>query len=153
MADRIRGVRPLVLPLLWLAAGTAAAASYQTEYLNGHIVRCNSVNTATLPEASLEQYGLRPDPGQGLLTCLAQEEEQQLEPANVPANVRARYRPLGQAWQEISMREVEADGLVSYMGLYPVHPGGTLTLRFEVMIDVPRVGRMLLEFEDLEPRR
>jgi nitrate/nitrite transporter NarK len=153
MAERITGVRVIAASLLWLAAGTAAAASYQDEHLNGHLVRCNTINTGMLPEASLAQYGLEADPRQGLLTCLVQKEEHQTGPANVAAEVRARHRPMGQAWREIPMREVEVNGLVSYMGVYPVHPGATLTLRFEVMIDVPRVGGMRLAFDDLDPQR
>lgn len=144
---RLPGV--IGLPLLLLGAAVAEARSYQTEYLDGHIVRCSTVNTTTLPAASLEQYGLNADPGQGLLSCVAQEDRQQLEPQNVPANVRARVRPLGQRYQEISMRELEIDGLVSYLGVYPVVSGAPL--RFEVKIDVPRVGGILLEFDDLEP--
>jgi hypothetical protein len=153
MTERTAGIRAILVPLLWLTAGAAAAATHQNEPLNGHIVRCNTINSGMLPEASLAQYGLEADPRQGLLTCLVQEEPQEAEPVNLPADVRARYRPTGGAWREISMREVEVDGLVSYMGVYPVHPGGTLTLRFEVVIDVPRLGGMRLAFEDLDPRR
>jgi len=148
MADRLSW---MTAGLLLVIATAAGARSNQTEYLDGHIVRCNTINTATLTEASLGHYDLQPDAGQGLLICLVQEDQQRLEPENVPASVRARYRPMGQAWRELPMRAVEVNGLVSYLGVYPVDREATL--RFEVRIDVPRVGSTLFEFDDLEPAR
>jgi hypothetical protein len=137
----------LCLPLL-VAAATAGARSYQTEVMDGHLVRCSTVNTGTLPEASLEQYRLRPDPNRGLLTCLVQRD--QVEPENVPAEIRARYRAVGQTWEELDLREIRTNDQVSYLGIYDIRREETL--QFEVMAEVPNVGRVLLQFDDLDPQ-
>jgi hypothetical protein len=139
----------LSLPLL-MAAAAGWARSYQTEIIDSHIARCSTVNTATLPEASLQQYRLEPDAGRGLLTCLIQEDRQEFEPENVSAEVRARVRPVGQVWQEIDMREVRVNDMVSYLGTYPTR--GEEVLQFDVVINAPGAGRMRLQFDDLDPQ-
>jgi hypothetical protein len=137
----------LALPLL-LAAPLADARSYQVEYLDGHIARCSTMNTATLPEATLQQYRISADAQRGLLTCLVQEDRQELEPENVPAEVRARYRPVGHTWQEIPMQQIAINDLVSYLGVYDLQRAENL--QFEVMVTVPAAGRMLLQFDDFD---
>jgi hypothetical protein len=139
----------ICLPLL-VFAGSAAARSYQTEYLDGYIARCSTVNTSTLPEASLAQYRLEPDPRRGLLTCLVQEDRQELEPENVSADVRARFRTVGHTFEEVSMREVVTNDLVSYLGVYDIRQAETL--QFEVVISLPGAGRLRLQFDDLDPQ-
>lgn len=134
---------------LLLFAGSAAARSYQTEFLDGYIARCTTVNTSTLPEASLARYRLQADPRRGLLSCVVQEDRQELEPEMVPANVRARYRSVGRMFEEIPLREFVINDMVSYLGIYDIRTAETL--QFEVMISVAGAGRMLLQFDDLNP--
>jgi hypothetical protein len=139
----------MFLPLL-AASGPAAARAYHTETLDGHVVRCSTVNTTSLPEATLAQYRLQSHPRRGLLTCLLQQERQELEPANVPADVRARVRPVGHVWEELSIREVVINDLVSYLGTYDIETAETL--QFEVMISAAHAGQLLLRFDDLDPQ-
>jgi hypothetical protein len=139
-----------LLPLLTTAAALGWARSYQTEVVGNHIARCSTVNTATLPEASLQQYRLAADPSRGLLNCMVQLDKQEFEPENVRAEVRARYRPVGRVWQEFEMREIRMNDMVSYLGTYSTR--GEEALQFDVMVDAPGAGRIRLQFDDLDPR-
>ncbi|MFU8815341.1 MAG: DUF4426 domain-containing protein [Pseudomonadales bacterium] len=130
------------------AATTSWGRAYQTEFLDGLIARCSTVNTSTLPEASLQQYRIDADPRRGMISCVVQEEREELDPINVPAHVRARYNPVGFVPEEIDMRPVKVNDLISYIGTYDIRAAETL--QFEVLIEVQGVGRLVLAFDDLD---
>lgn len=140
---------PLCLLLGFAAAPSSWARAYQTELLDGLIARCSTMNTSTLPEASMQQYRIQADPRRGLISCLVQKDQQELQPENVPAHVRARYRRVGMVPEEIDMRSVEANDLISYIGTYSI--GTAETLQFEVLVEVQGVGRLVMAFDDHDP--
>lgn len=142
---------PLPLLLLATIAGPALGHSYQTEVIDGHIARCTTINTTALPEASLQEYRLERDADLGLMTCMAQKNDPGLEPQNVPIQIRARVRPVGRTWNEIDLRAIRTNGLISYLGTYSIQRAEAL--QFEVMVEVPGVGGTKLQFDDLEPQR
>lgn len=131
-------------------SGEAAARAQQNRALDGLVARCTTVNTSTLPQASLERYGVGADEDQGLLSCVVQKRTPGQAPRNVEARVSAEYHAIGQAPEAIPMREVREHDLVTYLGTYAVP--GRFPLQFRVSVTVPGAGTVELELDDRTPR-
>ena len=142
----------LAVAIAAVAAVSAQGRAYQNESLDGLVARCTTVNTSTLPQASLELYGIRGSEGQGLLSCVVQRQPQDPgepeEPRNVEATVRATFHSIGQAPEPIDIREVREENLVTYLGTYPVR--GRDTLVFDVEVEVEDAA-LEMSFDDRTP--
>lgn len=129
------GVVTSVLLATALMGRSAMASEYRAVEQNGITVRCNTVNSQFLPEASLEKYQLQADDKRGLLSCVVQREDEQGHLVNIPASVNAQVENFYGVTSEVEMRELSIDEQsfdVSYIGGYDVLSRHELTFTIQV---------------------
>lgn len=144
-------VAPLLLAAMLLgpAAAPARASAYHTEPLNGLIARCSTIVATQLPEQSLARYEVEADRNRGLLSCVVQPRDGDAVPDNVEAELRASYRPIGQAPQPLDIRQVREGNLVTYLGTYRI--SGSEPIQFDVRIEVEGRAERRFRFTDRTP--
>ncbi len=112
-------------------------------------LRASISPTELLPDAMARQYGIESGPDLVLLNLVILEKRPDQQSVPVSAEVSAHYENLVGHAQQIDMRAVEADGLVSYIGtldastqlvfrfVIQAQPAGTdqpLPMNFEVQL-------------------
>lgn len=130
-------------------SGPAWTRAYHSQTLDGLIARCSTINTSTLPVASLKRYDVEADADKGLLSCVVQKRDDQLEPQNVRARVEAEYHPIGQVPEPIEIRQVREQNLVTYLGTYSIR--GESPLQFNVVMAVDDEA-VEMNFDDQSPQ-
>lgn len=88
----------------------------QVVEFDDYTLRANVTRTDLLPDAMARQYGIQPAPDLFLLNVVVLETRPDREPVTVSANVSAQHEILVGQVETIEMREVEANGFISYIG-------------------------------------
>jgi hypothetical protein len=117
-----------------------------------YTLRASVSPTELLPASMASQYGIETAPNLLLLNVVVLEKRPDQQPVPVSAELSAHYESLVGHKQDIDMRAVEADGLVSYIGTFDAsaqhvfrfvieaQPAGAdqpLPLNFEVLLGTP----------------
>ncbi len=132
-----------------IVAPPALARAYHSQSLDDLIARCSTVNTATLPQASLSRYGIDGNSNTGLLSCVVQKHAPGQEPENVPARVSAEYHTTGQPPEAVDIRESRGDGrFITYLGTYTLRTDGPLVFRVRIAAGGETVE---MNFDDQTP--
>jgi hypothetical protein len=133
-----------------LVPATALPRAFHAEDVGDVTVRCSSVNSTSLPETSLERYDIDSDGSVGLFSCVVQRMSDDGTFEHLSAEITAQDHSIGQTPQDIPLREVLDDDLVTYLGTYAVAEEFPLT--FRVSIDSEATGRVEFTFDDMKPQ-
>jgi hypothetical protein len=139
-----------VLLALSALPGSAAARSDETFEFDGIEVRCSTINSATLPEASLERYDIDGSRDRGVLSCMVYRTSGDGPPENIRASVEAAHHSIGETPRPLPMRATEANDLVTYVGTYPVE--SQYPIQFSIDVDVAGQPPVSMDMRDLQPR-
>lgn len=146
---RRHGLALLTLTAALTTASVAHGRAYHTETVGDLVARCSTVNTTSLPEKSLELYGVSGSRDTGLASCVLQAQAPGNEPENRQAQVEIRYYTPGQTPRPADVREVREGDLVTYLATYPIRSEDPL--QFEVTIELEGAGTSQLQFTDHQP--
>ncbi|MCB0060020.1 MAG: DUF4426 domain-containing protein [Halioglobus sp.] len=135
MRPRFCGVVVSLVFVTGLLATSASASEYQTIEQDGVTVRCNTVNSQFVPEASLHRYQLQADKNRGLLSCVVQRQNEAGQLVNIPAKVSAQVENFYGVTSAVEMRELSVDEQnfeISYIGSYDVLSQHELTFTIQI---------------------
>jgi hypothetical protein len=142
--------------LLWVAAGCGPEPERKPpgfeptgvqERYGGHIARCNTVHSLTLPQSVLREYGVAADVNTAVLSCSLQVGEG--VPVNVPAQILGTVTTLTGRTSELDFTEILEGNAVSYFT--PFDLSAKSEMHFEVsMTDVETGGRYDVELRQVE---
>jgi hypothetical protein len=139
-----------VATLALAAAPLPALAQAHAEEQGDHILRASTVGARNLPESMREKHDIPLGQNTAVLNVTVQRKADGMT-RNVPARLEVEARNTLGAPTPLEMREVVANGMISYLGVYEflarevldfritAHPKGTeqsLTLEFR-----DRLGR------------
>jgi hypothetical protein len=146
---------PVTVPVMAFVLALVPAAAFPRAFHSvdsGDVtVRCSTVNSTSLPEASLQRYAIDGDPAVGLFSCVLQRSHAQESPEHLHGDVTVHYHSIGQTPAEIPLREVLDDrDLVTYLGTYRVPDEFPLT--FRVSVESDDIGSLEFTFDDNEPQ-
>lgn len=110
------GVFKLLLAILFAASGPAwSQAHVSTE--GPFSLRASTVSSETLPASTAKAHGIARDPRRGVLNVVILRKDG-AEEKTLHGDVHAVARDLSGQKRDVDMREVQANGYVSYMGTY-----------------------------------
>jgi hypothetical protein len=130
-----------------LALAAAASAQVHESVTADHVLRGNVVGSMALPEPQARQHGIPRDPEHAVLNVVV------LRRGTPTASVRARVeaRLVGAtSVRHLPMREVAANGGISYVGSFRFAPGTMV----DVIVEARPAGTqrtLSLRFEDRLP--
>lgn len=114
----------------------------------GHIARCNTVHSLTLPVSVMHRYGIEPDRNKAVLSCSLQVVTDGA-PANVAAQVEGTATVLTGRTTAIEFQEILETGAISYLGAFTL--AGKSRIAFNVRMTDLRTGQMFtLDFEQAD---
>lgn len=125
--------RPLTVPvgrliaaasLMMLATSPAWPQAHARQF-DAYTLRSSTAGTEDLPEETARKHGITRDPRLAVLNVTVSKKDKGLD-KTVPAKVHAHARNLSGHRREIDMREITAEGRVSYMGTYQFVHGEVL---------------------------
>lgn len=116
-----------LLALLSTAAPPAAAQAHE-QASGDYVVRASTVSAENLPTAMRDRYDIR-TPGNTAVLNVTVQRRTNGTLSNVPAQVQVRSRTLLGVENDIQMRSVVANDLISYMGTYSFLPREVLDFR------------------------
>lgn len=116
--------RWLLLPLLFLsglvhAQGQTSAGDYQVHY--------NALPSAFLTPEIAREYGILRSRVRGVLVVSIQRDGQP-----VRMRIEAQVGPLGEQMQPLELRQVDTNGLPSYIGSFTITPGESRQFRLRI---------------------
>lgn len=145
-------------PILWVALAlgllSPASRAFAQAHVHDaglHVVRASTVSAANLPAAMLEQHAIPALPNVAVLNVTVQRRSGDAL-RNVPAEVEVTARNLGGIETSVQMREMVADGHVSYLGVYRFLPREVLDFRISARPKGEEQA-VTLEFRDRLGRR
>lgn len=106
-----------VLMAIFLAASGPAWSQAHVSKEGGFTLRASTVSSETLPESTANAQGIERDPRRGVLNVSIHQQDGARD-KNVRAEVHATARNLTGQKRDIPMKEVDANGYVSYLGTY-----------------------------------
>lgn len=110
------GLRATLLAATVAMCGPLSAQSHTSEE-GPFILRASTVSSETLPESTANAHGIERDPRRGVLNVVLLRKEGAAE-KTLQADVHAVARNLSGHKRDVAMKEVKANGYVSYMGTY-----------------------------------
>lgn len=118
--------------LLAIAVATSAPAWAQAHVSTEgpFTLRASTVSSETLPESTAKAHGIDQDPQRGVLNVAILRKTGSAEDT-LHAEVHAIARNLSGQKLNVAMREVEANGYVSYMGTYDFVRGEVIDFLIE----------------------
>jgi Domain of unknown function (DUF4426) len=141
----IRRARTVWLAMPLLAALTALAQPAEVRE-DKYVLRASTVAAQNLPQAMRDRHGIPDDPRAAVLNITLQRSDAGA-PRNVAADVSVQARNLYGVKTDVQLRRVEADGQVSYLGVYHFLPREVLD--FEIVARPEGApNRLRLEFRD-----
>jgi hypothetical protein len=93
-----------------------------------YVLRASTVSAQVLPEAMRSKYGIPPGPGKGVLNVTVQRKLGG-EVRNVPARIDVTAYDLMGIPTSVDLRQVWAQAMVSYLGIYDFLPREVLDFR------------------------
>jgi hypothetical protein len=145
--------RLAVTAVLALLAATLQVAFAQShiEERGDHVLRASTVSASNLPDAMREEHSIPTDPNTAVLNVVVQRKADGAT-RNVPARIEVEARNTLGAPTPVEMREVVANGMVSYLGVYSFLPREVLDFRITAQ---PKGSdeTVTLEFRDRLGRR
>ncbi len=135
---------------------TLEASTYETETKDDITVRCDTVSTQFLPQASLQKYDIEARDDEGLLSCVVQQRKSNGKLVNIPANIQATRQNFYGVIKDIEMREIATSGEqfdVSYIGTYNTGAGKVMTFTVRVEPAGDAHSPFTLTLEDRQPLR
>lgn len=144
-ATRVRSTLLALLALLVAASGPAWSQAHVSKE-GAFSLRASTVSSETLPEVTAKAHGIERDPRRGVLNVTIMHRDKSGE-TNVRADVHATARDLTGQKRDVPMKEVDANGYVSYMGTYDFVRGEVI----DFLIDAKPHGagpRLSLTFRD-----
>lgn len=111
-----RRIGPTLMAILLAASGPAWPQAHVSKE-GSFTLRASTVSSETLPESTANANGIERDPRRGVLNVSIHQEDGSRD-RNVRADVHATVRNLTGQKRDILMREIDANGYVSYLGTY-----------------------------------
>lgn len=139
------GIRVMLLAIA-VSASAPAWSQAHTSKEGPYTLRASTVSSETIPESTAKAHGIERDPRRGILNVLIQRKNGAIE-KTLHGDVHAVARDLTGQKREVPMKEVDANGYVSYMGTYDFVRGEVI----DFLIDAkPRSGahELHLTFRD-----
>jgi hypothetical protein len=109
-------VRSTLLALLVIASGQVWSQAHVSRE-GAFSLRASTVSSETLPESTAKAHGIERDPRRGVLNVIILHKVKSGE-KTMRGAVSATARDLTGQKRDIPMKEVDANGYVSYMGTY-----------------------------------
>jgi len=129
---------------------TALAGGQHTDTYADITVTCTSTNANSLPGEVITRYGLSKDDSYGVLSCVAQQLNEDGLPENLSTSTTATYRTIGKARRDIPLKQVLEDDSITRVGSYRVMD--RVPIEFEVSMELPDVGTVNFTFVDEYPK-
>jgi len=109
--------------LLAALTGLAAHAQAHEARQGGYLLRSSTVSSQRIAPQTAARHGIAPAPGRALLNVVVlRTASPSSAQATVAAEVSASRQDLAGVHQRIPMREVRANGYISYIGSYEFLP-------------------------------
>ncbi|MEO7335533.1 MAG: DUF4426 domain-containing protein [Caldimonas sp.] len=148
----------LAYRLLWtctaivLSPATQAQAQVHTASSGDYTLRASTVAAGNLPEAMRRLHGISTDPRTAVINVTV-ELKGSTAKSNVAADLKVEARNLYGIKTEVAMREVAANGQLSYLGVYDFLPREVLDFTVVAQPNGAR-SELRLQFRDrlIEPR-
>lgn len=93
-----------------------------------YVLRASTVSAEALPEPMRRAHGIPSGPGKAVLNVTVQRQLGS-ETRNVPARVEVTAQNLMGVTTSVDLRQVSANGMVSYLGVYDFLPREVLNFR------------------------
>ncbi|MFL6715744.1 MAG: DUF4426 domain-containing protein [Burkholderiaceae bacterium] len=145
LAQSAARVRSTLLVILVAASGPALSQAHVSEE-GAFRLRASTVSSETLPESTAKAHGIERDPRRGVLNVTILHNEKSGE-KTMRGDVEATARDLTGQKRTVPMKEVDANGYVSYMGTYDFVRGEVI----DFLIDAKPQGggpKLSLTFRD-----
>jgi hypothetical protein len=145
------GAATTALLIAFAGAASTASAQMHVRAEGDYVLRASTVSAANLPRAMRTEHNIPEGPNTGVLNVVVQHQTDGTL-RNVQARVEVRARNLLGAETNVDVREVVADGFVSYLGTYFFLPREIIDFRVTAH---PEGGDqpITLEFRDRLGRR
>jgi hypothetical protein len=140
-----RGLGATLLATMVAMSGPLWAQPHTSEE-GPFILRASTVSSETLPESTASEHGIQRDPRRGVLNVVILHKEAGAE-KTLQGDIQAIARNLSGQKREVAMKEVTANGYVSYMGTYEFVRGEVIDFLIEA---TPRGSdrKLSLSFRD-----
>ena len=140
-----RPMGPSLLAVLLAASGPAWPQAHVIKE-GDFTLRASTVSSETLPESTAHANGIERDPRRGVLNVSIHHRNESQD-RNVRGDVQATARNLSGQKRDIPMKEIDANGYVSYLGTYDFVRGEVI----DFLIDARPQGseqKLSLTFRD-----
>lgn len=141
----LRGVGVVGALVLSVAAAAVQAQPHEAQTPE-HVLRASTVDASSLPDAMRRHHGIPLRANTGVLNVILLRLVDGHQ-RNVPAELDVRARNLYGIETPVEMRQVVADGFVSYLGVYDFVPHQVLDFRITAR-PVGKGAALTLEFRD-----